>query len=253
MRTLPLLLSVLIFAAMPAFAADTKPVENPAAIAPQNEPLKAKDKDEEQDGKPLKVTKNTGGAVDAQLIKNAPLSTDFVMGDRKAPLVMVEYASLSCPHCGHFANTVLPKLEEKYINTGKLAYILRMFPLNEPAMRGAMLLDCVGEASSEKYYTFARVLFDAQSKWAFDENFMTGLETIANVGGLSKKQFQGCTNNMDREMKVLKAKKDANDQLHIPQTPYIYIGGEVFEGAPTFEAISPFIDAKLEKLAKRVK
>ena len=220
--------------------------EKPKAIAPQNAPIKAVD----DDAGSLRVTADTGGAVRASLIRNAPLRSDYVLGNRNAPVVMVEYASLSCPHCAHFSNTVLPVLEEKYIKTGKLAYVLRQFPLNEPALRGAMLLDCVGESSEEQYYTFARVLFDAQKRWAFDENFLTGLETIATVGGLSKKQFQSCTNDMDREMKVLQVKKDATDDLKIPHTPFFFIAGEVYEGEKTPEAVSQFIDAKLAKSAK---
>jgi len=224
-------------------------VANPAPIKAQNEAVK--DSDASADDSPLRVTKNTGGAASSRLIKDAPLRTDYVMGKRNAPVVIVEYASLSCPHCAHFSNTVLPALEEKYIKTGKVVYILRQFALNEPALRGAMLLDCVGQSDEEKYYTFARVLFDAQPRWAFDENFMSGLETIATVGGLSKQQFQACVKDMDREMKVLQAKKSANDDLKIPHTPYFFIGGEAYEGPKNVEEISKFIDAKLVSAAKK--
>lgn len=217
----------------------------PVASAQQNAPVQAP--------KPDPTIKTTGGPAiisNSALIKNAPFKSDFVMGDRKAPVVLVEYASLSCPHCAHFSNTVLPELEKKYIKTGKVAYVLRQFPLNEPAMRGAMLVQCVGESSEEKYYTFSRVLFDAQPRWAFDANFMQGLETIATVGGLSKKQFQDCVNDKDREMKVLEAKKQANDELKVPYTPLIFINGEVFEGEKNLEAVSKAIDAKLAKSKK---
>ena len=193
----------------------------------------------------LKVTMDSAGKSTSSLINNAPLKSDFVMGKSTAPIIMIEYASLSCPHCAHFSNSVLPELQKKYIETGQIRYILRQFPLNDPALKGAMLLDCVGEQSAEKYYVFAKVLFDAQSKWAFDGNYMEGLETIANVGGLSKDQFGGCVGDTDREMKMLKAKKIATDELGVPHTPYIFIAGEVYEGDRSVEAISAFIDAKL--------
>jgi protein-disulfide isomerase len=164
---------------------------------------------------------------------------------------MIEYASLSCPHCAHFSNTVLPELKTKYIDTGAVRYILRQFPLNEPALKGAELLDCVGQQDKDKYYVFAKVLFDAQSKWAFDNNYMQGLETIATVGGLSKEQFQACTTNTDRQMKILEAKKKANEELKVPHTPYIFVGNEVYAGERSVEAMSRFIDAKLaERKAK---
>jgi protein-disulfide isomerase len=164
---------------------------------------------------------------------------------------MIEYASLSCPHCGHFSTAVLPTLQKDYIETGKMRYILRQFPLNEPALKGAMLLDCVGEQSNDKYFVFARVLFDAQSKWAFDTNYMAGLETIALVGGLSKDQFLNCVNNTDREVKVLKEKKMAEDNIKIPHTPYIFINNEIYEGERTPEAVTQFINKKLAEAAAK--
>ncbi len=198
----------------------------------------------------MKVTKDSGGRATSYMVKDAPLPSDLVMGKTTAPIVMVEYASLSCPHCAHFSSAVMPELEKKYIETGKLKYILRQFPLNEPALKGAMLLDCVGEQDKDRYYVFARVLFDAQSKWAFDGDFMSGLETIANVGGVNKEQFRSCVNNTEREMKVLEAKKKASEELDIPHTPYFFIGGEVYNGDRTFEAVSKFIDSKLAARGK---
>jgi protein-disulfide isomerase len=199
----------------------------------------------------MKVLAGSGGKVTQSVITDAPLMSDFVMGKDTAPLVVIEYASLSCPHCAHFSNSVLPELEKRYIETGKIRYILRQFPLNEAALKGAMLLDCVGAQDEKKYYTFSRVLFDAQSKWAFDANYMSGLETIASVGGLTKDQFMNCMNNTDRETRILRAKKDTMDNLKIPHTPYIYVGDEIYEGDRTIEQLSAFIDAKLAEKGNR--
>ena len=196
----------------------------------------------------LKPSKESGGITTASQIIDAPLKSDFVMGSASAPITMIEYASLSCPHCGHFSATVLPVLQKDYIDTGKMRYILRQFPLNEAALKGAMLLDCIGEQNPEKYYVFAKVLFDAQSKWAFDSNFMAGLETIATVGGLTKDQFQNCTGTTEREVKVLKQKKLAEDEIKIPHTPYIFIGNEAYEGDRSPAAIEKFIDKKIAEV-----
>ncbi len=201
----------------------------------------------------LKVIEGSGGMSVSRLITDAPLPGDYVMGSDKAPLIMVEYASFTCPHCAHFSNAVLPELEKKYIETGKMRYILRHFPLNEPALKASMLAECVGETSHRKYYVFSKVMFDAQAKWAFDGNYMAGLETIANVGGLSKQQFMECVSNTDREMRVLQVKKAAGDELKIPHTPYFFIGGEVYGGEKTVPAMSQFIDAKLAKLEEKKK
>ncbi len=200
----------------------------------------------------LRGTPGSGGIATSTIITNAPLPGDYVMGKPEASLIMIEYASLTCPHCAHFSNSVLPELEKRYISTGKMRYILRQFPLNEPALKGAMLLYCVGDQNKDKYYVFSKVLFDAQNKWAFDGNYMSGLETIAAVGGVTKEQFTNCLSSTDREMAVLRDKKIANDELKVPHTPYIIIGGEVYEGDRSIENVAQFIDAKLaQKAAKK--
>lgn len=238
MRSLLLSAAILLFA-------HTATAQEATPVAAQNAPVQAKPVDP--------TIKETGGKAEiitSPLITKAPLKTDYVLGNRKAPIKLVEYASLSCPHCAHFSKTVLPEIEKKYIKTGKLAYILRQFPLNEPALRATMLVNCVGESSEEKYFTFSRVLFDAQNRWAFDGNYMTGLETIATVGGLTRQQFKNCTDDKDREIAVLENKKLSNDELKVPYTPYIIIDGAVYKGDMTPEAVSQFIDAKLAKLKK---
>lgn len=174
------------------------------------------------------------------------MESDYVMGKKGAPVTLIEYASLSCPHCAHFSNVVLPDLQKKYIDTGKVRYVLRHFPLNEPALKGAILVECVGQKDKEKYFTFSRVLFNAQKKWAFDGNYMEGLETIANVGGVSKEQFQACMNDTALESKILQQKKLANDELKLPGTPYILVNGEVDDSKHSIEELSALIDAKLE-------
>lgn len=233
----PFLFTLLVafaFAGLPALAAEAMS-DKPKADAVTHD-------HKEPD---LKVTKGSGGKSTSFLVKDAPLPADHVMGKTTAPIVIVEYASLSCPHCAHFSSGVLPELEKKYIETGRVQYVLRQFPLNEPALKGAVLLDCIGEQSNEKYYIFSRVLFDAQSKWAFDGDYMAGLETIATVGGLSKDQFASCVNSTEREMKVLQAKQKATEELAIPHTPYFFIDGEVYGGERNIEAMSAFIDKRL--------
>lgn len=241
--TAALAFSFLLSAAPMALAADTTPV--PAPVVDKSSPAPAEKFVEPN----MRLPENSGGISTSKLITDAPLEKDFVMGKSDAPLLMIEYASMTCPHCAHFSATMLPFLQKKYIDTGKMRYILRQFPLNEPALKATMLLYCVGEQSVDKYYVFAKVLFDAQAKWAFDANFMSGLETIATVGGLSKEQFSNCTVNTEREMTALKLKKQSADELKIPHTPFIYIGGEAFEGERTPEVMSKFIDKKLAELA----
>lgn len=221
-----------------AFAADTPSPQTPAV---QSSPAVKPTADTSQ--KP----ELPHGVIESKLISDAPLPSDFVMGKKDAPVVMVEYASLSCPHCAHFSASVMPDIQKKYIDTGKVRYVLRQFPLNEPAMHGAMLVTCMGEQDSEKYYMFSKVLFDSQSKWAFDGGWQSALETIAAVGGVSKEQFNSCINNTERESTILKSKMAAMNELKVPHTPYLFIAGEAYNDPMTVEAVSKFIDAKLAK------
>ena len=219
-----------------SFAADdVKPTSTPAAKAATETP------------KTPEAPKIPEGIITNKLISDAPLPSDYVLGNKDAKVIMIEYASLSCPHCAHFYTAIMPDIQKKYIDTGKIRYILRQFPLNEPAIKGAMLVNCMGEQSTEKYYLFNKVLFDAQSKWAFDGNWQSALETIAAVGGVNKEQFTACITNLPRENAILKTKMEAMNDLKVPHTPYFFIGGEAFNGDITLEAMTQFIDSKLAK------
>jgi protein-disulfide isomerase len=186
------------------------------------------------------------GVIENKLISDAPLKSDFVLGKDDAAIVMVEYASLSCPHCAHFNASIMPELQKKYIDTGKIRYVLRQYPLNEPALRGAMLVNCVGKKQgAEKYYQFNKVLFDAQSKWAFDGNWQSALETIAAVGGINKEEFDACLKDTDNESAALKSKMEAQNELRVPHTPYLFIGGEAYNDNLAIDDIAKFIDRKI--------
>jgi len=193
------------------------------------------------------LPKQPEGMITNRMIADAPLASDYVLGAKDAPVVIIEYASLSCPHCAAFYNSIMPDIQKNYIDTGKVRFILRQFPLNLPALKGAMLVNCVGEENSEKYYMFNKVLFDAQSRWAFDGDWRSSLEKIAVLGGVSKEKFAECIDSKEREEAVLQDKQVAMNELMIPHTPYLFIGGEAYNGDKTFADIAKFIDSKLLK------
>ncbi len=228
-------LSLLILP-MPGFAQER---EIPADIA-------AKAADVVKDG--AAAMKKPAEPVHSELLENAPLPGDFMIGDKKAPVTVIEYASLTCPHCAHFHTEVVPMIEHDYVAKGKVRYILRPYPLNEPALKAAELVDCVGEEGGpERYYTFVKVLFDAQNKWAFDTTYMTALETFAGVGGVPKETFDKCTSDPEREKKILKVRKAATDELKVSHTPYVFVNTLPYEGPPTPESFSKAIEDALAK------
>lgn len=170
----------------------------------------------------------------------SPLEGDHLAGDPNAPVLVIEYASLSCTHCAHFYNDTYPALKEKYIDTGKAAFIYRHYPLNEPALRGAMLAECSGD----KFHTFLKVLFRSQDKWAFTEDFMSALRGLANVGGISNSAFDDCMTDKELEDKIISGLKWAADDLQVESTPTLFINGEKVSGSRNIEELSTIIDSK---------
>jgi protein-disulfide isomerase len=165
---------------------------------------------------------------------------DRILGKPDATVTIVEYASLTCPHCAHFATDVLPKLKEKWIDTGKVRLVMRDYPLDEPALRAAMIARC---APADKFYPFIDTLFGAQRQWVLSKDYKTDLARLALLGGMSKKQFEDCLANKSVEDKVLQARLTATEQVGVNSTPTFFINGNKFDGAPEFDAM----DAALSK------
>jgi len=176
-----------------------------------------------------------------------PQADDNILGDPAAPVTLVEYASLSCPHCAAFAGEVVPKLDEKYIKTGKLKYIYRHFPLNAPALKAAVLADCVPR---EEHYTYIQVLFDTQKKWAFTLDYVNDLKNIAALGGMAEADFDACMANKKLDENIAANRLKAEKELKITSTPTIFIDGKLIDGDRDFAALSKIIDAALAKSGK---
>ena len=167
---------------------------------------------------------------------------DRILGKADAPVTIVEYASLTCPHCAHFAVDILPKLKAKWIDTGKAKLVLRDYPLDEPALRAAMIARC---APADKFYAFIDTFFQDQQQWVLSKDYKTALARLALLGGMSKTDFDACLANKSAEDQVLKSRLAATQQLGVDSTPTFFINGAKFDGAPEEEAM----DAALSKAA----
>lgn len=187
---------------------------------------------------------STGGTpgqkADALKVKEG----DHVLGKADAPVTIVEYASLSCPHCAAFHQTTLEQVKQKYIETGKVRFVFRDFPFNAPALRGSMVAHCAGK---EKYYTFLKVLFDQQSQWAFHRDFLNILEKIARLGGMSAADFKACMENKTLEEKLITRMKEGAEVLGVKTTPTFFINGTQVEGHRSLDEFSAHIDPLLKK------
>ncbi len=158
---------------------------------------------------------------------------DRVLGKPDAPITIIEYASLSCPHCAHFATEVLPKLREKWITPGKVKLVLRAYPLDEPALRAEMVARC---APAERYFPLVETLFETQDKWVVAKDWHAALERIALLGGIGKKEFDTCLGDKALEDQVAQSRLTAAQQLDVNSTPTFFINGTKYDGEPTFEA-----------------
>jgi protein-disulfide isomerase len=162
----------------------------------------------------------------------APGAEDRVLGKADAPVTIVEYASLTCPHCRHFDEEVLPKLKAKWIDTGKAKLVFRDYPLDEPALRAAMVARC---APPDRYFGFIDAIFAGQEQWAVAADYKAALARIALLGGVSKDKFAACIDDKAMENKVIASRLVATQQLNVSSTPTFFINGAKFDGAPTEE------------------
>jgi protein-disulfide isomerase len=169
---------------------------------------------------------------------------DRVLGKTDAPITIIEYASLTCPHCAHFTVDVLPKLKEKWIDTGKAKLVLRDFPLDEPALRAAMVARC---AAPDKFYPLVDTFFSQQEQWVTARDYRAALEKLAKLGGIGDKQFKACSEDKKLEDQVAQSRLTAAQQLGVNSTPSFFINGQKFEGAPTFEAFDQLLSGLAAK------
>ena len=169
-----------------------------------------------------------------------PRLQDMVLGKADAPITIIEYASLTCPHCAHFHETVLPTLKTEYIDTGKAKLIFRDFPLDQMAFAGAVLARCGGP---EKYYTFLSVLFAQQRQWAGASDPKAALVQIGRLGGISSDQFEKCLQDKPLGDYILNSRLEGNQKLGVNSTPTLIINGKAEAGVPSIDDLRKKLDA----------
>lgn len=181
----------------------------------------------------------TEGPVDVAALMTPPTMGDMSLGVETAPVVIVEYASASCPHCAAFHNDVLPALKTDYIDTGKVRLIFREFPHNDPAMGAFMLARC---APKEKYFPLMEVYFKTQEQWM--ANPLEGLKAIALQAGFTEQSFMACLNNQDVAKNIFEVRSKA-ETFGVQGIPSFFINGVRYEGENTVEAFKAKIDSLL--------
>jgi protein-disulfide isomerase len=168
----------------------------------------------------------------AALMAPGPLP-DIVIGKDDAPYTIVEYASMTCPHCAEFQTEVFPQLKAKYIGTGKARYMLREFPLDNLAAAAFMLARCAG---NDRYYAMVDALFATQETWAAPGgDAKEKLLQIARQAGISKDQFDQCLADKELFSKIVKTREIAHEKFQVDSTPSFFINGKRLKGAHKLE------------------
>lgn len=180
----------------------------------------------------------------ADLMKTVDGLDDVAMGPAEAKVTIVEYASMTCGHCGQFHIEVFPKLKEKYVDTGKVRFIMREFPLDNLAAAASMLTRCV---AGDKVYPMIELFFKTQADWAFVQgNPVPKLFEVAKQAGFTQESFDKCLRNQKLLDQINAQHSRASEQFGVSATPTFYINGKKLQGAPTLEAF----DAMIEPLLK---
>ena len=190
----------------------------------------------------VKVPPAAGTVDEAKLLAPGTLK-DIVMGKVEAPVTIVEYASMTCPHCAHFATTTLPTIKEKYIDTGKAKLILREFPFDPRAAAAFMLARCAPE---ERYYPLVEVLFKQQEQWAGAANAEEPLLQISKLAGFTQESFKACLTNQKLLDDVNAVRERGANEFGVNATPTFFINGTRYSGALSVDEMSAIIDGLLK-------
>ena len=171
---------------------------------------------------------------------------DFVIGDKDAPITIIEYASMSCSHCASFHKNTLPDIKKEYIDTGKVRMVFRDYPFNYPALLGSMMMRCI---SSDVRYDYMNALYQLQNTWVNKDPKISKKELykIMQSGGMTKDEFNACYSNLDNENLILEGVMAAQKDLNIKSTPSFIVNGNLIEGNKSIKEFRQIIDKILSE------
>ncbi len=179
----------------------------------------------------------------AKLLAAASPLGDRVLGQAEAPVVMVEYASATCPHCAEFHTKVLPLIKAEYIDSGKLRFIFREFPLDRAALAASMLARCVPD---DKYFATIDLMFRRQSTWMKGDRAAELLK-ITQMAGMDKAGFDACLARIENAKVMIEYSRQAAKDFAIKGTPAIFVNGQMIDGHKDMADVKAAIDAAISK------
>jgi protein-disulfide isomerase len=179
----------------------------------------------------------------ADLAKASPLG-DMALGAANAPVTIIEYASMTCPHCAEFHRTVLPELKAQYINTGTVRFVFREFPIDPAAATCSMLARCIGKDDPTRYHAAIDGLFATQDKWMANDT-KDQLRGIARQAGMGDDGFNACMTDQRLLTGLQQCRDHAYTKLKVEATPTFFVNGKRMVGARPFEEFINQIEMNL--------
>ncbi len=177
-------------------------------------------------------------------------SLDRVMGKDDAPLTVIEYASLTCPHCAHFHENVMPKLKAEWIDTGKAKLIYRDLPTGPVnlSIAGAMVTQC---APKDHYFPLLDLLFRSQDRWLGSPHPLDELKRVVGLAGITPADVDACLAKRDLGDAIQTRAQLGTQQFGIESTPSLVIGGKVYAGVQSYDALKPVLERALADATKK--
>ncbi len=168
---------------------------------------------------------------------------DRILGQADAGVTIIEYASLTCPHCASFHKQTLPEVEANWIEPGKARLVFRHYPLDGLALRAAALTNCF---EGERFFTFLDAVFDGQQRWATAEDPLAELGRLARLAGLDQARIDACMGDEAEMNRILERMRDAQQAHEVQSTPTFVVNGRKLNGMMTYEDF----DRVLQEAAK---
>lgn len=167
---------------------------------------------------------------------------EVAVGAEDAPVTIIEYMSLTCPHCANFHIDVLPDVMKEYVDTGKVRMVFRDYPLDGVAYRAAIVTHCMAEAGPKRYYGFVQILFQQQRRWATSQDPMAEIAKLARIGGMNQEKFEACLSNERYASGVLQSYQQGEAEFGIRSTPSFVVNGRLIPGNMSFDEFKRVVD-----------
>ncbi|WP_299622413.1 DsbA family protein, partial [Pelagibius sp.] len=162
-----------------------------------------------------------------------------ILGADDAPVTIIEYSSLTCPHCASFHRGTLPQVKAEWIDTGRARLVYRHYPLDQLGLRAAAAANCI---EGDGFFGFIEVLFQNQQSWSRNEDPIGALQKLAGLAGLSPAAFEACITDEAEITRILEVQTDGRDRYEVASTPSFVVNGQRVVGARGYDEFKTVLE-----------